>query len=112
VLYFVKYFYFCYSAEDMKKQETYCPITQVAELLSDRWTMLVLYQLNRGAKRFCDLERALDGISTRTLTLKLKRLAEQGLVIKNTDGLYETTEQGRGLKLVENAMRRYEAKYL
>lgn len=96
----------------MKEAEITCPISKVAKILSDSWTMLILYQLNSGAKRFCDLERALIGISTRTLTLKLKKLTEEGLVQKNESGLYETTKRGKGLKLIENAMRQYEKKYL
>lgn len=89
-----------------------CPITKVAQLLSDPWTMLVLYQLNQSPKRFCELERALEGISTRTLTLKLKKLTEEELVSKDEEGFYVTTRRGKGLKLVENAMRRYEKEYL
>ena len=96
----------------MKKEEPTCPITKVARILSDSWTMLILYQLNQGAKRFCDLERALEGISTRTLTLKLKKLLDDELIAKNSSGMYETTRRGKGLKLIENAMRAYEKKYL
>jgi len=92
--------------------EVTCPVTKVAQLLSDSWTMLILYQLNQGAKRFCELERALEGISTRTLTLKLKKLTEDGMVIKDAEGNYATTERAKGLKLIENAMRRYEKEYL
>ncbi len=89
-----------------------CPITKVAQLLSDSWTMLILYQLNGGPKRFCDLERALEGISTRTLTLKLAKLTDEGVVTKDDQGAYITTKRGKGLKLIENAMRRYEREYL
>lgn len=96
----------------MKKPEATCPITKVAQLLSDRWTMLILYQLNHGARRFCDLERALEGISTRTLALKLKKLLDDDMIAKNEDGCYTTTKRGKGLKLIENAMRRYEREYL
>ena len=92
--------------------EVTCPIAKVAQLLSDSWTMLILYQLNHGTKRFCELERALEGISTRTLTLKLKKLTEDGMVIKDDEGNYETTKRAKGLKLIENAMRRYEKEYL
>jgi len=74
--------------------------------------MLILYQLNHGAKRFCELERALEGISTRTLTLKLTKLIEEKMIQKNTEGMYMTTPRGKGIKLIENAMRRYEEKYL
>lgn len=96
----------------MKPGETACPITKVAKLLSDTWTMLVMHALLSGPKRFCDLERELPGISTRTLTLKLKKLVEEGLVAKTSAGAYCATERGRGLKLIENAMKRYEEKYL
>ncbi len=95
-----------------KKLAPVCPITKVALLLSDSWTMLILYQLNHGAKRFCELERVLDGISTRTLTLKLTRLIEEGMITKDEDGTYMTTPRGKGIKLIESAMRRYEGKYL
>jgi DNA-binding HxlR family transcriptional regulator len=96
----------------MKGEEVNCPISEVARLLSDTWTMLIMHHLNEGAKRFCDLERALDGISTRTLTLKLKRLIDEDLVLKDEKGFYAATERGKGLKLVEKAMVRYQKEYL
>lgn len=96
----------------MKPAETSCPITRVARLLSDTWTMLVMHALLAGPRRFCELERDLPGISTRTLTLKLNKLIEEGLIAKTSTGAYSATERGRGLKLIENAMKRYEAKYL
>ncbi|HYD93410.1 MAG TPA: helix-turn-helix domain-containing protein [Candidatus Paceibacterota bacterium] len=92
--------------------EITCPVTKVAQLLSDSWTILIVYRLNHGPKRFCELERSLEGISTRTLTLKLKKLIEEGMIIKDDQGVYMSTERGKGLKLIENAMRRYEKEYL
>ncbi|MEY2664945.1 MAG: hypothetical protein RLZZ480_50 [Candidatus Parcubacteria bacterium] len=89
-----------------------CPITKVASLLSDTWTMLIMHALVDGSKRFCELEAALPGISTRTLTLKLKKLTEEGLVEKNTDGAYKATKKGAGLKIIEKAMKKYSEQYL
>jgi DNA-binding HxlR family transcriptional regulator len=89
-----------------------CPITKVAELLSDTWTMLVMHHLIEGPKGFCELERSLEGISTRTLTLKLKKLADEKMLAKTADGLYIATKKGKGLRLIENAMKRYEKEYL
>ncbi|MEK7079817.1 MAG: helix-turn-helix domain-containing protein [Patescibacteria group bacterium] len=97
----------------MKTLETTCPITKVAQLLSDTWTMLIMHALITGPKRFCELERELPGISTRTLTSKLKKLEEEELVCKNVaTGHYEATKRGAGLKLIESAMMEYEKKYL
>lgn len=96
----------------MKNRETTCPITKVALLLSDTWTMLIMHALLSGPKRFCEIERELDGISTRTLTNKLKKLEEEGLLLKNETGYYEATKQGKGLRIIENAMRKYDSAYL
>ncbi|MBU6323302.1 MAG: helix-turn-helix transcriptional regulator [Patescibacteria group bacterium] len=96
----------------MKEFKTSCPVTKVAQLLSDTWTMLVAEELLEGKKRFCELERALPDISTRTLTLKLRKLEQEGLARKREDGFYEATKKGRGLRIIERAMRRYGETYL
>lgn len=98
----------------MKKAEgkNECPIREVAELLSDTWTMLIMRALTEGPKRFCDLESWLLNISTRTLTLKLKALSEKGLVEKRSDGHYAATKKGKGLKIIERAMVKYAENYL
>ena len=96
----------------MKDAHSKCPITQVAQLLSDAWTMLIMHFLLEGPKRFCELERALPGISTRTLTLKLQKLQAEGMAEKTSDGFYAVTEKGKGLRLIENAMKRYQERYL
>ena len=90
----------------------HCPVTEVAELLSDTWTMLIMRALTEGPKRFCELEDWLGNISTRTLTLKLSRLQTEGLVKKNDDGVYAATEKGLGLKIIERAMIKYGELYL
>lgn len=89
-----------------------CPIAQVAELLSDTWTMLIMRALTEGPKRFCELEAWLENISTRTLTLKLKKLTEKGLIEKTAAGAYRVTPKGAGLKIIERAMVKYSERYL
>ncbi len=89
-----------------------CPIQKTAVLLSDTWTMLIIRDLLIGTRRFCDLERSLEGISTRTLTLKLRKLEEEKLIKKLKNGSYSATPRGKGLRMVESAMRRYGEKYL
>jgi DNA-binding HxlR family transcriptional regulator len=96
----------------MKQINGDCPISKVAILLSDTWTMLIMHYLIESPKRFCDLEKALSGISTRTLTLKLKKLHSNQMLDKNKEGYYVATEKGRGLRLIENSMKRYQARYL
>ena len=96
----------------MKKRTSNCPIHKTAELLSDVWTMLIMYTLQDRAMRFCELQHALEGISTRTLTLKLKKLEFLNLVTKNEDNAYIITEKGIGLRSVIRAMKKYGEKFL
>ena len=96
----------------MKPIKTTCPVTKTACLLSDTWTMLITKTLLEGPKGFCELERELPGISTRTLTLKLQKLEEEKILRKLKNGTYQATKRGEGLKIVERAMRRYGERYL
>lgn len=89
-----------------------CPITATAELLSDTWTILIMRALTESPKRFTELEQWLEGISSRTLTLKLEKLKKQGMIAKSRQGMYTATEKGTGLKIIERAMIRYSEKYL
>lgn len=84
----------------------------VIELLSDSWTMRVMHALLEGQKRFSELERELAGISTRTLTNKLRNLEAAGLAAKTTTGAYAATAKGKGLRGIERAMRHYSEKFL
>lgn len=101
----------CYSSFMKGSPQTDCPITKVATLLSDTWTMLIMHALTEGPKRFCELEIALPGISTRTLTLKLQKLSAEGLIEKK-ENLYQATKKGAGLKIIEKAMKKYSEMYL
>ena len=94
------------------KSTTACPITKVAKLLSDTWTMLIMHYLLKEPRHFCELERSLPGISTRTLTLKLRKLVALNMLKKTKDGLYTATRKGEGLKLVEKAMKSYQERFL
>lgn len=96
----------------MKDHNSTCPVIKTALLLSDAWTILIARTLLHGPKRFCELERELDGISTRTLTLKLKKLESEGIILKQDDGYYASTEKGKGLQIIEDALRAYGKRFL
>lgn len=74
-----------------------CPIQNIIRILSDTWTILILRDILVSPKRFCELERDLTGISTRTLTLKLQKLVEEG-IIEHNDHYYTITKKGNKLK--------------
>lgn len=82
----------------------FCPISRAAELLGERWTLLVLRELFTGPQRFTDLRRRLGGVSTSVLSERLERLAERRLVRRRTlpppaaSDVYELAEAGRALR--------------
>lgn len=77
-------------------------------LIGDHSTVLIVRDLLTGPKRFKDLEGSL-GISTRTLTIKLKNLEKEGIIVR--DEGYSLTKKGRGLESITKAMRQYAQRY-
>lgn len=58
-----------------------CPIARSLDLIGERWTILILRDLVvGGARKFQDFERSLAGISPNTLSARLKRLEEAGII--------------------------------
>jgi DNA-binding HxlR family transcriptional regulator len=96
----------------MKIGRNACPVTKTAVLLSDVHTMLITREILTGPKRFCEIERSLEGISTRTLAAKLKQLEKDSIVRKTKEGMYAATKKGAALRIVEKAMRKYGEMYL
>jgi DNA-binding HxlR family transcriptional regulator len=59
-----------------------CPLREVLAPIGDKWSAQVLVVLGDGPHRFTELERAIDGISRRMLTLSLRNLARNGLITR------------------------------
>ncbi len=95
-----------------------CPVCRTAEVVCGKWTLLVIRDLAEGSSRFCELERSLEGISPRTLSLRLRALEEEGIVERQTFPEvpprveYALTEKGEALVPLVEDMRRYGARWL
>jgi len=95
-----------------------CPVCRTAEVVCGKWTLLVIRDLAEGASRFCELERSLEGISPRTLSLRLRALEEEGIVERHTYPEvpprveYALTEKGEALVPLVEDMRRYGTRWL
>lgn len=88
-----------------------CYVARCAEVISGKWTLLVVRELAPGARYFNELEKGLPGISPRTLCERLKLLAANGLITRTRiKGLpprttYELTPNGRLLLPIIDTMR-------
>jgi DNA-binding HxlR family transcriptional regulator len=95
-----------------------CPVCRTADVVCGKWTLLVIRDLAEGRSRFCELERSLQGISPRTLSLRLRGLEEEGIVERQTFPEvpprveYALTEKGRALVPLIEDMRAYGLKWL
>jgi DNA-binding HxlR family transcriptional regulator len=52
------------------------------KILGDYWTLRIIDRLGAGEIRFCDLQRAIDNCNPVTMTNRLKKLEEAGLIIR------------------------------
>lgn len=101
----------------LRMDET-CPVCKTAEIVCGKWTLLLIRDLSEGHSRFCELERSLQGISPRTLSLRLRALEEEGIVERDTYPEvpprveYQLTEKGRALLPLIDSMREYGTQWL
>ena len=90
-----------------------CPVCRTADIVCGKWTLLLVRDLAEGRSRFCELERSLNGISPRTLSLRLRALEEEGIVERQTYAEvpprveYSLTAKGRALIPIIEGMRTY-----
>ncbi|HEY9438017.1 MAG TPA: helix-turn-helix domain-containing protein [Streptomyces sp.] len=59
-----------------------CPLAEVIDHVSGKWSISILVAAAHGPIRFTELERSIEGISRRMLTLNLRRLERDGLLTR------------------------------
>jgi DNA-binding HxlR family transcriptional regulator len=95
-----------------------CPVCATADIVCGKWTLLLVRELSEGRSRFCELERCLQGISPRTLSLRLRALEEEGIVARQTFAEvpprveYALTPKGDALLPIVDGMREYGERWL
>ncbi len=95
-----------------------CPVARTAGLIGNKWTPLILRDLAMGEMRFSQLERSLAGISPKTLSERLKRLEDAGIVTRCCYAEvpprveYALTPKGSALLPVIETMREFGATWL
>lgn len=88
-----------------------CPVARAVRALDGKWTLLVLRELLGGTRRFGELRGALDGISPKTLTDRLRALEDAGLLERTLYPEipprveYTLTELGRSAAPIVEALR-------
>jgi DNA-binding HxlR family transcriptional regulator len=81
-----------------------CTVNQTVKYLTKKWTLLIILELYRSegyTRRFSELRDALDGITPKVLSERLKELEDEGILARNVDATafpvrteYTLTESG------------------
>lgn len=93
----------------------FCGLARAAEIVGQRWTLLILRDLSVGPRRYSELVAGLPGIPTNTLATRLKELEEEGLVARTAPSgtersvVYELTPRGDELRPALDALSRWGA---
>lgn len=64
------------------KIEEACPIVEVLDHVAGKWSIGIIVAAAQGPVRFTELERTVEGISRRMLTLTLRKLERDGLLVR------------------------------
>ncbi|MEB3213911.1 MAG: helix-turn-helix domain-containing protein [Leptolyngbyaceae bacterium] len=98
--------------------DTQCPIQFVLDILDSKWSILILRELFAGDRRTNDFIAALPGISTKTLTQRLRELEKYQLVHRQVYAevpprvVYSLTAKGRELQPVMAALHQVGERWL
>jgi DNA-binding HxlR family transcriptional regulator len=94
----------------------FCPLAKAAEVLGERWTILIVHELLLGTRRYRDFQRALCRLSPSLLTKRLNQLVDFGLVTRSTPAgqphaEYELTPAGRELRPIVRGLSKWGMKW-
>jgi DNA-binding HxlR family transcriptional regulator len=87
-----------------------CEVRQILDRIADKWSLLAIALLEGRTLRFTELQRAIDGISHRMLTVTLRQLERDGLVRRTVHPVvpprvdYELTPLGSTLHATVQAL--------
>jgi DNA-binding HxlR family transcriptional regulator len=96
----------------------FCALARAAEIVGERWTLLIIRELLLAPMRFGDLRARLDDISPALLTDRLNALMEAGVVQRAAlpapfnAQVYELTETGHAIQPAIRELIRWGGRFL
>jgi DNA-binding HxlR family transcriptional regulator len=101
----------------MRTYGQYCPIARASEILTERWTPIIVRNLMAGCTTFGEISAGAPGLSHSLLTQRLRLLERVGVIETHpkTSGRgvrYQLTDAGRDLRGVLWALRDWGEKWL
>lgn len=102
---------------EKKEKENNRPTKFALDIIGDKWKILIVETLLQGTKRFGELKKELGDITQKVLTSNLKKLEEQGILIRKVYAQippkveYKLTNLGKSLKPIIDSLLEWGAEY-
>jgi DNA-binding HxlR family transcriptional regulator len=93
----------------------YCPVAKAAELIDQRWTLLVIRELVAGSSRFNDIHRGVPRMSRTLLSKRLRQLVREGFVVRRDTAegpIYALTAAGHEFREIIEALGRWGVRWI
>jgi len=97
----------------MATHRSNCPIASALDIVGDKWSLVIIRSLLMGASSYSDLLDQPEKIATNILAERLKRLEDEGLILRassrkgSTRGSFALSEKGGALIPVLHELARW-----
>ena len=101
------------SGDEPPTPMTRCPMTAALTAIGGKWSLILLYFLDSGTRRFNELRRLVPDVSHKVLTETLRNLEEEDLIVRTVHSLapshveYEISEHGKSVLPLMHAVREW-----
>jgi DNA-binding HxlR family transcriptional regulator len=101
------------AARRAEAQRAECAATAALNVLGQKWVMRIIRALGEHTQRFCELQDALGGANSATLSQRLKLLEDEGLVARRAVSAvppwveYSLTAKGSDLRAAISGIDRW-----
>ena len=97
--------------------ERFCPLARALDVVGERWSLVIVQELQKRSMRYGELQRRLPGIGTSALADRLRKLETAGVLDRRAGPVgestrYELTERGHSLEPALRALREWGAEFL
>jgi DNA-binding HxlR family transcriptional regulator len=95
-----------------------CPMTAALHAVGGKWSLICLYFLDTGTRRFNELRRLMPDVSHKVLSETLRNLEEEGLIVRTVHSVapshveYEISPHGETVRPLMHAVRAWGRQHL
>ena len=105
-------------ARERRSYRQFCGLAKAMDVLGERWTLLIARDLMLGPRRYGDIRKGLEGLTTNLLAGRLKEMEAAGLIAREKAAppsrgfAYALTQAGRELEPVLLALGKWGFRYM